>query len=371
MTRPHSLERTRTSAWRVLFAALPLGGLVDCSHDFGFLSRAESGRAGTPARAGAPSANGGGRGGDAGTGALAGAGTRGDSSERAAGGRGHDGGEAGDSFTAGGGRDAPGGGGGDLGGAGVTRGTAGGGGENSSVPAAGGAGGAVPDECADVPDFCPEPFTCVKDDVCEVTWDGTVPRMVLNGNAWVDELHAVVLTDDTGAHEVSSAFTSDRYSVRHFRFTFDFYVAPSGSADLGYGFPQGFTLTLQRAGANALGQPDESLGYSGIPSSVALAIGIIGSSVAVAQGGERIPGGATFTALNYLDTPVSVEVAYDGRTLTAALSNSAGGESAAWSWDLDIPAAVGGDDAYFGFTGASGSDVALQRIDDFVLSVLP
>ena len=60
--------------------------------------------------------------------------------------------------------------------------------------------------------------------------------------------------------------------------------------------------------------------------------------------------------------PLNVTLAYDGTTLTMTITDTKTKASFSKSWTINIPATVGGNTAYVGFTGATGGQNALQNV---------
>lgn len=59
----------------------------------------------------------------------------------------------------------------------------------------------------------------------------------------------------------------------------------------------------------------------------------------------------------------NVQMGYDGTTLTMTITDtSIPADTFTQSWVVNIPGTVGGNTAYVGFTGGSGSATAIQDI---------
>jgi hypothetical protein len=151
-------------------------------------------------------------------------------------------------------------------------------------------------------------------------------------------------------------------------FTTDFYFLETSATSYG------FTFTLQNApaGVNALGSGGAGLGYQGITSSVAIKFDLSDTN---GQGtnstGFYVNGAAptlpsvdlTTSGLN-LHTPdvMHAHITYDGTTLTLQLTDMVTGASFTTSKAINIPATVGGNFAYAGFTASTGTNSATQTI---------
>ncbi|HTQ05020.1 MAG TPA: hypothetical protein VMI54_14245 [Polyangiaceae bacterium] len=398
------------SPWRALCVCLPLFGLTECSHDFEFLVTLDAAGAAAAPQAGATTAAGGRSGssslGDANQGGHSAAGgasaTNGGNPLNGGNGTsGRDGDRPGGLAGAGGANHAANGGMGSAlergGGAALAGGGAAGESGEAGSPAQGGHGGGAhggapqggrggisitpvggdgnagepPDLCLTTPNICSPPFVCVKGGSCTTTWESASSGLTLNGNAATDSEHDFLLSDASGSEKVSSIFTSDRYSIDAFRFYFDYRVEPTTDADAGSTLPNGFTVTIERASPQALGQGAEGLGYAGISPSVALAMNEATQTLLLGENGVIPAEGVPVERSLYLDTWMSVEVDYDGTELSITLSNAELELNYGYYWTLDLPAVLGGEDAYLGVTAATGNGVALQRIDQFALILTP
>jgi Legume lectin domain len=139
----------------------------------------------------------------------------------------------------------------------------------------------------------------------------------------------------------------------------------------------GFTFTVQGVGPTALGPFGGALGYG--PTSYVPAIA---SSVAVKfdlydNGGEgnnstglytdgaspTIPAITLGGGVNLHSGDVmQVQMSYDGTTLTMTITDATTAATFTTSWPINIPATVGGNTAYVGFTGGTGGGTADQQI---------
>ncbi len=137
----------------------------------------------------------------------------------------------------------------------------------------------------------------------------------------------------------------------------------------------GFTLTLQNAGLDALGDPADGLGYAGIRHSVAIGFGIYGGygsrgvGYGISTGGDEVqtflPLGNGVSLTNGL--PVDIAVSSRGGVVTLSIAQS--GNTFTTTLDgLDLEGSLGGRTAYLGFTGATGGVGALQQVSNFALN---
>ena len=129
---------------------------------------------------------------------------------------------------------------------------------------------------------------------------------------------------------------------------------------------------IQNQGLNAVANSGggSSLGYEGIQSSVAVKFDIYGdgtesNSTGLYTNGARpttpytaITGGANLRSGHVFDVTLN----YDGQTLSLTLRDQSTGASFSQNYQVNIPATVGGNQAYVGFTGATGALTATDEI---------
>ncbi|HEY3863349.1 MAG TPA: LamG-like jellyroll fold domain-containing protein [Verrucomicrobiae bacterium] len=203
-----------------------------------------------------------------------------------------------------------------------------------------------------------------------------------NGVGWALNMGATItpsfsnnvltMTDNKGS-ESSSAFYETAQYVGGFVASFTYQETSANPAD-------GLTFTLQNSGANATGGGGGELGYVGITNSAALEFNIYsgdhgGAGITLGTNGN-VP--STDTALgNFISTTpvnlssqhaINVLLSYSQDELNVWLTDPATTNSYHASFDIDIPAAVGGDTAFVGFTAATGGLEASQTISNFSFS---
>ena len=172
--------------------------------------------------------------------------------------------------------------------------------------------------------------------------------------------------NNEGLHEASSAFYPSPVNVQAFTTDFAFQLT-NPAAD-------GFTFTIQNVGPGALGLDGGSLGYAGIGKSVAIKFDLFqnpgdpsNNSIGVFVDGA-VPIRPTSIDLTgsginlHNGDPINAHITYDGTTLILTLTDLV--TRAMWShpFVVNIPATVGGDTAYVGFTGATGSETSILQI---------
>ncbi len=190
----------------------------------------------------------------------------------------------------------------------------------------------------------------------------------LNSNGVSPTLASGVLTlTDNNLNEAASAFYNFPQYVGGFATTFTYTPGGNVAAD-------GVTFTVQNspAGPNALGGGGGNLGYFGIANSAGLDLNIYstatgGVGIAFQTNGAAPPayGPVTPVTLNGGD-PIVVQIGYTNPVMTVTLTDTL--LSNVFTTNItvgDLSAAVGGGDAFVGFTGATGGSDASQQISDF------
>jgi hypothetical protein len=197
---------------------------------------------------------------------------------------------------------------------------------------------------------------------------------------------ALQLTDATAQPEAGAAWYATPVNVQSFttNFTLQFVNAKAN----------GMTFTIQNqpaassdtsilyvsGGANALGNNASGLGYSGSTGGSGGQIAGLLSSVAVKFDLYSGSGDATGLYTNGADPsqnsidmsssgvnlksgdPLAVSLSYNGTTLAMTITDTKTQGSFSKSWAINIPATVGGNTAYVGFTGGTGGLTAVQDV---------
>ncbi len=175
------------------------------------------------------------------------------------------------------------------------------------------------------------------------------------------------LTDNTGGQR--SAFYNTKVDVTSFVTNFTFRITGSGT------MADGFTFTIQNDAANALGGNNGNLAYTGITSSLCIKFDIYkdpgdpsANCIGFFTGGAPPIGGNSVDLTPYGLTLNSGDVfaasiSYDGANLSLTLTDTSTGKKLTTTWaNVDIPALVGGNRAWVGFTAACGGYHAYQDI---------
>ena len=197
-----------------------------------------------------------------------------------------------------------------------------------------------------------------------------------NGSTGLDDSR-LQLTNG-GTDEAGSAFFTTPMDIRNFTTDFTFQLSDA-TAD-------GITFTMQdsSSAAAALGAVGGSLGYGGttkITNSVAIKFDIYNNSGEGDDSTGLYTNGANPTVpatdisssgieLDEGDT-IAAHITYDGTTLTMTLTDAVISKTYTISWPVNIPATVGANTAYVGFTGGSGGATASQKIETWTFVSTP
>jgi autotransporter-associated beta strand protein len=172
-------------------------------------------------------------------------------------------------------------------------------------------------------------------------------------------------------NQIGSAFNLAPQNVTNgFRASFTYTAAGARTAD-------GTTFTLQNAaaGATAIGGGGGSLGYAGITNSAAIELNIFpNNTIGTRFGSNGATGGPYLNSgpVNLASgDAIRVTVEYSGgTTLAETLLDTTTGQSYFTSYALATPLStiLNGNNAFIGFTGATGGSAATHQIGSFVFS---
>ena len=174
---------------------------------------------------------------------------------------------------------------------------------------------------------------------------------------------------DGNPNEARSAFFTAPVNVQQFTTGFDFQLT-NAQAD-------GFTFTIQGNGPTFLGNGGLSWGWRSYQRR--------DRQVRFVQQRGRgtglyrpVHGSPTITvpAINLTPTGLNLhsgdifnaQIAYNGTTLTVVITDTVTNATATQTYNVNIPAIVGGPTAYVGFTGGSGGHTAIQEILNWTYS---
>jgi hypothetical protein len=179
---------------------------------------------------------------------------------------------------------------------------------------------------------------------------------------------ALQLTDG-GGQEARAVWYATPVNVQNFTTDFNFQITPAGATTA-----DGFTFTLQNAaaGVQAVGSGGGNLGYTGIGSSVAVKFDLYSNAGEGTDSTGFYTNGAapTVPAVDMSASGVNLHsgdilhahISYNGTTLTLTLTDTVTNASFTTSTAINIPATVGGNTAYAGFTAGDWSRTATQEI---------
>ena len=183
-----------------------------------------------------------------------------------------------------------------------------------------------------------------------------------------------------GTNQADSAFTLLPVTVTGFTTQFTFQQGPSYL----YTNPlaDGMTFTIQRVGPKALGDSGAGLGYAGIANSVAVKFDLFDDAGEGLNSTGLSINGASPTNTSSIDLTgsgidlhsghvFSVSMTYDGTTLRVTITDTVTQAAATQSYTVNIPAIIGANTAYVGFTGGTSQLSAVQSIQSWLFTPAP
>ncbi len=200
----------------------------------------------------------------------------------------------------------------------------------------------------------------------------SVAGLTLNGSATNADDTRLQLTTG-GTYQASSVFYNTPTNIQAFTTNFGFQLSDA--------LADGFTFTIQNAGPTAIGGYGGSLGYG--PNPTTGTTGGIAKSVAIkfdfySNAGEGtdstglyINGAApTVPAVDMTSSGVvlssgdsiNANMTYDGVNLILTLTDIVVNKTFTHTFPINIPATIGSNVAYIGFTGGSGGQSSSQKI---------
>jgi len=197
--------------------------------------------------------------------------------------------------------------------------------------------------------------------------------IVMNGSAKLNGTR-LRLTDGGGT-EAASAWYNVQANVQTFTTDFGFQITPGSNPTA-----DGMTFAIQGNSTSVLGPSGGGLGYG---PDTATGTGGIANSVAIkfdlySNAGEGINSTGIYTNGASPTTPFvdltgsgidlhsghvfNVHMVYDGTNLTMTITDATTNAAFTHAFPINIPATVGGNSAYVGFTGGTGGLTAIQEI---------
>jgi hypothetical protein len=201
----------------------------------------------------------------------------------------------------------------------------------------------------------------------------TAGGMALNGKSALSGTR-LRLTDG-GTGEAASAWYSSPVNIQHFTTNFSFQISGGTNPPA-----DGFAFVIQGGPSTAIGPSGQGLGYGGtggIPSSIAVKFDLYSNNGEGADSTGLYVNGAvpTTPALDMTSSGLdlhtgdvfNVQMTYDGTNLTMTITDAATNATFTHAWPINIPATVGGNTAYAGFTGGTGGYTAIQEIINWTM----
>ncbi|MGB9254676.1 MAG: chitobiase/beta-hexosaminidase C-terminal domain-containing protein [Candidatus Korobacteraceae bacterium] len=198
----------------------------------------------------------------------------------------------------------------------------------------------------------------------------TSTGLALNGSAALNGTK-IRLTNGQPS-EQSSAWFSTPVNITSFDTQFSFQPTQATA--------NGITFAIQNAGPTALGPAGAGLGYGasspggspGIPNSIAIKFDLYNGFGEGSDSTGLYTDGAsptipaidmTASGVNlHSGDPFRVHVTYNGTTLVMRITDKVTQATFLTSWHINIPATLGGNTGYVGFTGATGGATAIQDV---------
>jgi hypothetical protein len=195
--------------------------------------------------------------------------------------------------------------------------------------------------------------------------------MQLNGHTRLNGTR-LQLTNTAATFEVASSYWNTQVNVQSFTTDFNFQLT-TPNAD-------GFTFTIQDSVLTAMGPAGGGLGFGpstttgtpGIPKSVAVKFDLYNNTGEGTNSTGMYTNGASPTVpattlgggVNLHSGDIfHVHMTYDGTTLTMTITDMTNtAETFTTSWPINIPATVGANTAWVGFTAGTGGLTATQEI---------
>jgi len=209
---------------------------------------------------------------------------------------------------------------------------------------------------------------------CSPGFNDCTAAITTNGSAAIISGSSLLrLTNAFG--QAGSAFFNAPVNITRFKTTFVFQLHEGTQPNPA----DGITFTIQGNSPTALGDAGGGLGYAGIGHSVAIKFDSFNNN------GETDNSTGLFTNGQFPGSPGSIplspcvidlrspsfkraDLSYDGTTLTLTMTDLSSLVSQTVIFTVNIPAIVGADSAFVGFTGGTGGLFALQDISTWTFT---
>ncbi|GGQ40383.1 L-type lectin-domain containing protein [Couchioplanes azureus] len=204
---------------------------------------------------------------------------------------------------------------------------------------------------------------------------GSGPGLRMAGSAAVDGT-ALRLTSDT-KRQAGAAWSRVKINPK---MSFDtvFEVSMTGAV----GHADGVAFVLQNDGPTAIGGHGGSIGYGGMTHSVAVELDtfrnpndVDNNHVAVVTGGasDEVQPMVAPSPIQMFGQTVRVRITWlaASKTLKVRVRALGGQEMKILEKRIDLRRALGYKKAFVGFTGGTGEDVSVQKINNWTLKVMP
>ncbi len=198
---------------------------------------------------------------------------------------------------------------------------------------------------------------------------GTEGIVILNGSTDLDDTR-LQLTNGA-ANEAGSAWYYEPVNVQAFTTDFSFQLSNPGA--------DGFTFVIQGDGTSSLGSSGAGLGYQGINNSVAIKFDFYSDAGEGSDSTGLYIKGASPTVPSvdlstsgidlHSDDTMDIHLAYNGTVLSMTITDIVTGATFSYNWTINIPATVGGNTAYVGFTGSTNTLSSSQKILTWVYAL--
>jgi hypothetical protein len=209
---------------------------------------------------------------------------------------------------------------------------------------------------------------------CSPGFNNCAGAITVNGSAVIISGSSLLrLTDNFG--QAGSAFSDTPVNITQFKTSFVFQLH-------GGTFPvpaDGITFTIQANGPTALGGGGNGQGYEGIGRSVAIKFDTFNNA------GETNDSTGLFTDGASPDSPGSIilnpcvialqsesvkraDLSYDGTTLRLTITDLTSLSAQTENFPVNIPAFVGANSAFVGFTGGTGASFSVQDITSWTFT---